>query len=159
MLRTCSTALTMTRILKMGMKKDKGKGKVGEPPQKPTPKPPQEDTNPVGQPSSMQKATSAFEPRSPYDPRGKTVPQGQSAKVPKPKGRRNHPSDSVNQDGRTIVGYYEDSRSTISLRWRLDAKYKKYKSEKARPRGGDLRNYLSDKMRGHYLPESKTKRL
>uniref|UniRef100_A0A803PIP6 Uncharacterized protein n=1 Tax=Cannabis sativa TaxID=3483 RepID=A0A803PIP6_CANSA len=89
--------------------KDKGKGKVGEPTQKSAPKPPQKDPNPPSQPSKMQKATGSFESGRPSAPRGKVVPKGQSTKVPKPKGQKNHTSDSVNRDRRKTGGHMEDS--------------------------------------------------
>ena len=87
------------------------------------------------------------------------MPKGPGAKTPRPRGRNNRPSDSVNQDGRAANSHSEDSWSTVDLRRRLEAKYEKAKGEKARPRRDDLRNHLNDKLRGRDLPESDTKRL
>uniref|UniRef100_A0A803NIL6 Uncharacterized protein n=1 Tax=Cannabis sativa TaxID=3483 RepID=A0A803NIL6_CANSA len=93
-----------------------GKGKVGEPAQKSVPKPPRKDTNLASQPFKMQKATVAFEPGRPSAPRGKTMPKGQSTKLPKPKGQKNCPSNSINQDGRMIEAHTKDRWSTVDLR-------------------------------------------
>ena len=85
--------------------------------------------------------------------------KGLGAKAPRPKGRKNYPNDSNNQDCRAANTHFEDSWSTMDLRRCLEAKYEKAKGEKARPRVDDFRNHLNDKLHGRDLPESDTKRL
>uniref|UniRef100_A0A803Q776 Uncharacterized protein n=1 Tax=Cannabis sativa TaxID=3483 RepID=A0A803Q776_CANSA len=121
-------ALRQTETKTLNARKDKGKCKVSEPPQESAPKPPWKDISLISQPSRTQKATSAFEPRHHFAPRGKVVPKGQSTMVPKSKGWKNHPNDSVNQDGRTNDGHSEGSWSTVDLCRRLDARKKGGKS-------------------------------
>uniref|UniRef100_A0A803QCD3 Uncharacterized protein n=1 Tax=Cannabis sativa TaxID=3483 RepID=A0A803QCD3_CANSA len=65
-------------------RKNKGKGKVNELPQKSAPKPPRKDTS-ASQPSRMEKATDAFKFGCPSNPQGKTVLRGRTTKAPKPR--------------------------------------------------------------------------
>uniref|UniRef100_A0A803P4S9 Uncharacterized protein n=1 Tax=Cannabis sativa TaxID=3483 RepID=A0A803P4S9_CANSA len=105
------------------------------------------------------KATDASGLRCPSAMKGPAVQKGTGVKVPKLKGRKKFPTNSVSQDGGTRGQYSDDSLSTVHLRRCLDAKYKKAKGEKARPRGNDLTNHLNDKARRRDLPGSDTKRL
>uniref|UniRef100_A0A803PUQ8 Uncharacterized protein n=1 Tax=Cannabis sativa TaxID=3483 RepID=A0A803PUQ8_CANSA len=139
--------------------KDKGKGKVGELQNKISPSPPRKGMNLTNQPLQMQKATDDSGLGHPFAPKGQVAPKRPGTKVPKPKGRKNCPSDSVNQDVRIEEQFSKDSWSTVNLRRHLDAKYKKAKGEKVMPRGNDLRNHLNDKVCRRDLPDSDTKRL
>uniref|UniRef100_A0A803P468 Uncharacterized protein n=1 Tax=Cannabis sativa TaxID=3483 RepID=A0A803P468_CANSA len=88
---------------------DKGKGKVGEPSPKIVPKTHRKDALSVGKPLRTQKATSAFEPGRPSDPRDRVAPKGPPTKVSKPRRQVDPPSDSVYQDGRAPISHSGDS--------------------------------------------------
>uniref|UniRef100_A0A803PMJ6 Uncharacterized protein n=1 Tax=Cannabis sativa TaxID=3483 RepID=A0A803PMJ6_CANSA len=51
--------------------------------------------------AKMYEETDAFWLGCPSTQKGHVAPKGTSTKVIKPKGRKNHPSDSVNHDGGT----------------------------------------------------------
>uniref|UniRef100_A0A803PYB9 Uncharacterized protein n=1 Tax=Cannabis sativa TaxID=3483 RepID=A0A803PYB9_CANSA len=77
------------------------------------------------------------------------------AKVPKPTGRKNCPSDSINQESGTREQYSYVNFCTLDLRRHLESKYQNAKGEKPRPRGNDLGNHLNDKGIGGrgWLPD------
>uniref|UniRef100_A0A803Q1G5 Uncharacterized protein n=1 Tax=Cannabis sativa TaxID=3483 RepID=A0A803Q1G5_CANSA len=78
---------------------DKGKAKVGDPNNLNAPIPPHKNMNLANMPSQEQKETGAFGLRCHSAQKGPVAPKRIGTKVPKPKGKKNYPSDSVNQDG------------------------------------------------------------
>uniref|UniRef100_A0A803QC09 Uncharacterized protein n=1 Tax=Cannabis sativa TaxID=3483 RepID=A0A803QC09_CANSA len=138
--------------------KDKRKTKVGDFKNSHALEPPQKNMNQVNRPSQAHKKANTSRLGCHSAQKGLVMPKEAGTKITKPKGRKDCPSNSVNQDVGAEGQYSDDNWSTVDLKRRLDTKYKKAKSEKARPRGNDLRSNLNDKVHGRDLPNSDTER-
>uniref|UniRef100_A0A803Q9H1 Uncharacterized protein n=1 Tax=Cannabis sativa TaxID=3483 RepID=A0A803Q9H1_CANSA len=72
---------------------DKGKARVGDPQNRSTPVPPWKNANPASKLAQAHKATDASKLGCPPTLKGHTTQKGTGTKVPRSRGRKNHPND------------------------------------------------------------------